>query len=147
MQQGLDSFMQEQPLVMGAIAMALGAAFGGAMPRSRIEDRMFGEQSDRAMDSVMTLAEDQGAKLQATASAVADEAMDIADEATEDLGSSLPSGQEIVDTADAKMRDAAGRIREAAKTGPESRVRYPSSVRLDGRGAGLAPCRARQNRD
>ena len=81
MRHGLDTLIEDQPLVAGAIAMALGAAVGGALPRSRMEDQMFGEQSDRAMEAARTLAKEQGAKVQATAGAVMDEAMNIAGEA------------------------------------------------------------------
>lgn len=114
MRQGLDTFMEDQPLVAGAIAMALGAAVGGALPRSRVEDRMFGERSDRARQTVRSLAEDQGAKVQATASAVLDEALDIVDEASAELGEKMPSGEAIVDAAESKVREAAGRLREAS---------------------------------
>ena len=110
---GLDSLIEDQPLVAGAIAMALGAAVGGALPRSRVEDRMFGERSDRAMETVRTLAKDQGAKVQAAASAVVDEALNIADEASAELGAKLPAGEEIVDAAESKVREAASRLREA----------------------------------
>ena len=112
--EGLDTLLEEQPLVLGAIAMALGAAVGGALPRSRAEDRMFGEQSDRALEKVSALAKEQGAKVQEAASAAVDEAMNIAEEVSSDLGSQLPSAQEIVDTAETRLRDAAGRIRQAA---------------------------------
>jgi len=111
---GLDNLLDEQPLVLGAIAMALGAAVGGALPRSRVEDRMFGEHSDQAMEKVRALAEEQGAKLQATASAVVDEALDIADEASAELGSKLPSGEAIVDAVTDKAREAASRLQDAA---------------------------------
>ena len=114
MRNGLDTLMEDQPLVAGAIAMALGAAVGGALPRSRVEDRMFGEQSDRAMETVRNLAKDQGAKVQATASAVVDEALNIAGEASAELGAKLPSGEEIVDAAESKVREAASRLREAS---------------------------------
>ena len=114
MRHGLDTLIEDQPLVAGAIAMALGAAVGGALPRSRVEDQMFGEQSDRAMEAVRTLAKDQGAKVQATASAVVDEALNIADEASAELGAKLPSGEEIVDAAESKVREAASRLREAS---------------------------------
>ena len=114
MRHGLDTLIEDQPLVAGAIAMALGAAVGGALPRSRVEDRMFGEQSDRAMETVRTLAKEQGAKVQATASAVVDEALNIADEASAELGAKLPSGEEIVDAAESKVREAASRLREAS---------------------------------
>jgi Protein of unknown function (DUF3618) len=114
MRNGLDTLIEDQPLVAGAIAMALGAAVGGALPRSRTEDRMFGEQSDRAMETVRTLAKDQGAKVQARASAVVDEALNIAGEASTELGAKLPAGEGIVDTAERKVREAASRLREAS---------------------------------
>ena len=82
--------------------MALGAAVGGALPRSRVEDEMFGEQSDRAVETVRSLAKEQGAIVQATASAVVDEAVNIAEEASAELGAKLPSGEEIVDAAESK---------------------------------------------
>jgi hypothetical protein len=121
MRDGLDTLIEDQPLVAGAIAMALGAAVGGALPRSRIEDQIFGEQSDRAMEAARTLASDQGAKVQATASAVVDEALNIAGEASAELGAKLPSGEEIVDAAETKVREAATRLREAGavETTPE----------------------------
>ena len=114
MRNGLDTLIEDQPLVAGAIAMAFGAAVGGALPRSRVEDRMFGEQSDRAMETVRSVAKDQGAKVQATASAVVDEALNIAGEASAELGAKLPSGEEIVDAAESKVREAASRLREAS---------------------------------
>ena len=123
MRHGLDTLMEDQPLVVGAIAMALGAAVGGALPRSRVEDRMFGEQSDRAMETVRTLAKEQGAKVQATASAVVDEALNIADEASAELGAKLPSGEEIVDAAESKVREAASRLREASGVETSRRAR------------------------
>jgi Protein of unknown function (DUF3618) len=122
MRHGLDTLIEDQPLVAGAIAMALGAAVGGSLPRSRVEDRMFGERSDRAMETVRTLAKDQGAKVQATASAVVDEALNIADEASAELGAKLPSGEEIVDAAESKVREAASRLHEAGavETSPDT---------------------------
>ena len=59
--------------------------------------------------------------MQATASAVVDEALNIADEAAAELGGKLPSGEEIVDAAESKVREAASRLREASgvETTPE----------------------------
>ena len=76
---------------------------------------MLGEKSDRAMETVPDLAEDQGAKVrEAAASAVVDEALNIAGEAWSELGARLPSGQEVVDAAESKVREAAERLRKAA---------------------------------
>jgi hypothetical protein len=59
--------------------------------------------------------------VQATATAVVDEALDIAEEASTELGTKLPSGKEIVDTAEGKVREVASRLREASavETTPE----------------------------
>ena len=75
---------------------------------------MFGEQSDRAMETMRTLAKEQGTKVQATAEAVVDEALSIADEASAELGAKLPPGEEIVDAAESKVREAASRLWEAS---------------------------------
>ena len=65
------------------------------------------------MGAARTLASDQGAKVQATASAVVDEALNIAGEASAEFGAKLPSGEEIVDAAETRVREAATRLREA----------------------------------
>ena len=126
MRHGLDTLMEDQPLVVGAIAMALGAAVGGALPRSRVEDRMFGEQSDRAMETVRTLAKDQGAKVQATASAVVDEALNIADEASAELGTRLPSEKRSSTPRRAK---SARRQADSARQAGWKPARSPAAAR------------------
>lgn len=42
-----EHVVQEQPLVLGVLGLAIGAALGAAMPRTRMEDEMMGEVSDR----------------------------------------------------------------------------------------------------
>jgi hypothetical protein len=107
-QDGLDTLIREQPLVLGAIAMALGAAVGGALPRSRVEDRVMGAQSDRAMAAVRTgVAE--------TAGAVTEEALDIADETAAAIGDRLPSTAALADEAAQRLREAGTRLRDAAE--------------------------------
>jgi ElaB/YqjD/DUF883 family membrane-anchored ribosome-binding protein len=46
--QGLGWLMREQPLVLGAIGVALGAAIGSLIPATRAEDRLMGETRDAA---------------------------------------------------------------------------------------------------
>ena len=45
-----DDFIHDQPLVSGAIAFAIGALFGGALPHTRQEDEMFGDAADTVKD-------------------------------------------------------------------------------------------------
>jgi ElaB/YqjD/DUF883 family membrane-anchored ribosome-binding protein len=46
----VDSFVHDNPLAAGAIALAVGAAVGLAVPGTRIEDRTLGETRDQAME-------------------------------------------------------------------------------------------------
>ncbi len=43
---GWDRMMAEQPLLVGALGLAAGAALGALLPRTGTEDRLMGEQSD-----------------------------------------------------------------------------------------------------
>jgi hypothetical protein len=117
--EGLEEMMHEQPLIFGALALAIGAAVGGALPRSETEDRMFGDRSDRLKEGARRVAETEGAKAQAVASAVAREAVNMADEAAGDASSRTPSGAEAVDKAEAGVRSAAERLAEAGRAEAE----------------------------
>lgn len=50
--QGLSQLLEDQPLVVGAIGIAIGSALGAALPRTDAEDRLMGEASDSATRSV-----------------------------------------------------------------------------------------------
>jgi ElaB/YqjD/DUF883 family membrane-anchored ribosome-binding protein len=45
---GFDTLLEEQPLVLGALGIAIGGLLGVSMPRTRFEDETIGEYSDRA---------------------------------------------------------------------------------------------------
>ncbi len=51
-------FMREQPLVVGAAGIALGALIGALLPPTRVEDRLAGQRSDAITDEVERKAED-----------------------------------------------------------------------------------------
>jgi len=48
-QDQFQHLVQEQPLVLGVLGVAIGAALGAAMPRTHMEDEIMGEASDRLM--------------------------------------------------------------------------------------------------
>lgn len=52
-----DDFIHDQPLISGAIAFAIGALFGGALPHTRQEDEMFGDAADTVKDRAAQEAE------------------------------------------------------------------------------------------
>ena len=45
----MGSAMEEQPLLFGALAVAIGAAIGAALPTSKFENRTVGQARDRAL--------------------------------------------------------------------------------------------------
>ncbi len=71
-------FIEDHPLVAGAIAAALGAALATALPRTRIEDRTFGAESDRLMDEANRLYRSERARALRIAEGVGDELKDAA---------------------------------------------------------------------
>jgi len=62
-------FFEEQPLVAGALALALGAALAGGLPRSRTEDRYLGEQSDNLMDEAERIYREESQQAKSVAQA------------------------------------------------------------------------------
>lgn len=77
-----DYYVEENPLAVGAVAAALGAAIGFAIPASQFESRMMGEASR----NVMQKAQDAAGDIVNRAKQVADEAgQTIKDEANKAL--------------------------------------------------------------
>lgn len=51
-QKSYNELLREQPLLMGALAVAAGAAIGALLPASSVEDEMFGETSAEATEEL-----------------------------------------------------------------------------------------------
>lgn len=58
MREGFSHMLEEQPLLVGAMGIALGAALGAALPRSEAEDRLMGDSSDAAARQMKERASD-----------------------------------------------------------------------------------------
>ncbi|MCL4768703.1 MAG: DUF3618 domain-containing protein [Hyphomicrobiaceae bacterium] len=50
--QGFNTMLEQQPLVLGAIGVALGAVVGAMLPITRIEDEYMGETRDQLRDAI-----------------------------------------------------------------------------------------------
>jgi ElaB/YqjD/DUF883 family membrane-anchored ribosome-binding protein/predicted XRE-type DNA-binding protein len=53
-----DETLEENPLALGAVALAIGAAFGFSIPSSRFEGRLMGDARDQVMERAQVAAGD-----------------------------------------------------------------------------------------
>jgi ElaB/YqjD/DUF883 family membrane-anchored ribosome-binding protein len=73
---GMDYLVNDHPLGLGAIGLAIGAVLAGAAPRTRQEDALMGEASDRLAGQAKQAGSDQLQKVKQMASAVTKEKTD-----------------------------------------------------------------------
>lgn len=66
--------IDEQPLVLGALGVAIGAALGAALPTTRREDALMGEMRDDLLDGAGEVAREQMGTVKASAQRVAETA-------------------------------------------------------------------------
>lgn len=74
-----NQLYHDQPLVLGAIGIALGAVLGAALPSTRKEDELLGPERDR----ILAQAKDTGRRQMEKGRVVAERAFDAAREETE----------------------------------------------------------------
>jgi len=75
-----DHYIEENPLAVGAVALAVGAAIGLALPATRYEHEFMGEYSQQLLD-----------KAQTAAGGLVDRVKDVASEAQKTLGNEVRS--------------------------------------------------------
>jgi len=63
----IGSAFQENPLAMGAVALALGTAVGLALPKTRMEDELLGEHRDGFLERAGEMAQEMVGKAQGVA--------------------------------------------------------------------------------
>jgi ElaB/YqjD/DUF883 family membrane-anchored ribosome-binding protein len=74
--QGLGWLMHEQPLVLGAIGLALGAAVGALLPGTETEDRLLGETRDDLAERAKATAQEGYERVKDTAAEHLEQAKD-----------------------------------------------------------------------
>jgi hypothetical protein len=79
------AFCRDHPLILAGIGLALGAAIGGALPSTEVEDRLMGEASDEIKDAAKVVAVDQLDKAKAVGGR-------IGEALQEDIQSADPNG-------------------------------------------------------
>lgn len=101
--------LQEEPLVIGAIALAIGAAIGASLPSTRIEDEYLGE----AGDSLREQAKGYGKDALESGKRVAERAYQAASETAEEKGLKPRSDGESLSE---KIAGVASAAKETAKS-------------------------------
>lgn len=104
---GFLQMLDEQPLVLGAIGLAVGAALGAALPATRREDEWLGETRDEWLHRAKAAGEEQLQRAERVAEAAGEAALREAER--EEL--TPESGRETV----AKTQDKLENVAEAAK--------------------------------
>jgi hypothetical protein len=69
---GFEYLAQEQPLLLGAIGLAVGAAIAASAPRTQQESRVFGEASRRLTEKAKEMGSEQLATVRETVERTAD---------------------------------------------------------------------------
>lgn len=108
---GVETFVQNQPLLVAAIGFAAGAGIGGLLPRTKAEDDLVGARSDGMVSSAKQMAGAQADKAKAVAGAVADEARTMADETADQSSTTASANTKDADKAAA----AASRLKNAGQ--------------------------------
>jgi hypothetical protein len=98
-----EYLLQEQPLVLAAVGLALGAAFGAALPVTRHEHRLLGKTSDSLTQQVK-------AKAQEVKQAVTTEARSVVEEVKNQAGGEGSGGG--AGTAQYKADDVNGQPKD-----------------------------------
>ena len=117
-QQGADAavdFYDRQPPVVGALALAVGAAIGGALPRTKTEDDFMGAKSDELFDQAERIYQEEMAKAKSVGESVKDEAQSIASDAKSDIDSTAPGHKTAAQAVSDEAKSAATRLSDAAK--------------------------------
>jgi hypothetical protein len=113
---GFFDTLHEQPLVLGALGLAAGAAIGAALPATEREDEWLGESRDRLKERAKEVSWEQVEKARATASA----AYSAAREEAERQGLTPEGGKAAAESAAEAMRHKAERVAEAATEAAKS---------------------------
>jgi len=96
--------LEEHPLVAGAVAFAVGAAVGAALPGTDVENRTFGSERDRLMsDASRMLREERGRAVQLAGSL-----------GQEVKAAAMETVEAVADTARDKAGQAASRVSDRA---------------------------------
>ncbi|HEX2525831.1 MAG TPA: DUF3618 domain-containing protein [Geminicoccus sp.] len=120
-QQRLSRVIEDQPLVLGGVGLAIGAALGAMLPTTRVEDELVGETSDRIKAQVAEAAQEQYEHAKHVAGETYQEVADSLNESgiKEQLAGTVQTAaekfRETAHTAADQAKERIGAISESAK--------------------------------
>jgi hypothetical protein len=110
--ESLNSMVGEQPLIAGAVGLAIGAVIAAALPKTEAEDKLMGEAADHIKDAVGTLAADQMEQAKTVATTVGSQLVsDVASkvgEVAEEHGINPEGAKAALAAATDKLKEAVG---------------------------------------
>lgn len=118
---GFEHMLEEQPLVLGAVAVALGAVLGATLPTSRVENRLLGPTREQLQNRAGDYARQQWEKAKEVALSAGAAALAQAEEQGMTPGSVYEQAKDkITRVADAATEAAKEEARQQnlGKTGP-----------------------------
>jgi len=110
-QNAFSQLVREQPLVVGAIGLAIGAIIGASLPRSRHEDELMGEASESVTATAKDAARKQFKHLEDAGGRVVEQVRGAAEE----QGLTSDSAQSLVRDIGAKVSAVAAAAKESAE--------------------------------
>ncbi|MGJ8570773.1 MAG: DUF3618 domain-containing protein [Hoeflea sp.] len=110
------NFFNEQPLVAGALALAVGAAIGALAPRTKTEDDLAGSQSDALFNEAERVFRQEVDKAEKVVKRATAEAKSVASEVKSDADRKAPGKKTAAQAAASKAKSAGKRVADAAKS-------------------------------
>lgn len=109
------NMFEDQPLIVGALAVAVGAAIGGVLPNSQVEDETLGVERDRLFAEAQRVYFDEREKAMAVLKTAAIEVRDVARDAGAGLADLLPDAKSAGEVVVGHVADAATRVADSAR--------------------------------
>jgi ElaB/YqjD/DUF883 family membrane-anchored ribosome-binding protein len=113
-QDRVGRMMDEQPLVMGAVGLFIGAAIGALLPSTRAENRLMGDTADKVKDRATGLAAEQFERAQEVAGEVIDRVKEEAESQGLTLDAAKDKARAAASEIGEKVQAVAGKATEAA---------------------------------
>ena len=110
-----SNLFTDQPLVVGALAIAVGAAVGGMLPSTQLEDDTLGANSDRLYADAQRIFREERDKAMAVVKAAANEATGALKDTGSELADLLPDGKTAGNVIVDHLSDAATRVTNTAR--------------------------------